>query len=954
MNPLPLTIGSPLSCPSVRIPGLSCHVRAPFIAFLATAIAVISAESTESWVEETFEDFRDGTFLDGGSNLYVSAKGRLQIINRWDFNNDGFPDIVMPAGHGHTEKENTRIYLNRGEDIDGRSRIDIPGNGTRDGVVVDLNRDGFNDLVVANHSDSHFAEVDAWVFWGSPSGFTAGNRTELPAFRATSVTAGDFDGDSWVDLAFACEWKERKGDEAVSLVYWNSPEGFSSDNRLSLKFGDGEVVRKFAAEDLDMDGTDDLVATTATETTISLSSRDALKRPDARIVLDLGGVGVSVGNVNGDGFPDLVVCGNDRVVIIRGSADGFKTDDIEILEVSQPRDVELADVDRDGLDDIVVANFAAKGGATWTDSCVFYARSSGFSQDAMAALPTLGASAVSVGDLNADGFPEIVFSNSRSTNEMDLLSYVYWNRKGAFQFGDHTQLATPGTLGNAIGDVDQDGLPDVMFFSDEGGFRDGPTTSHVYWGDGTRNFSAEQRTGFGTHHIFGHGHADLDDDGQVDLIFCEDNFNSYIDHEQSGLIFYWGNGSGFSGPSNLTLDSAYGGVRIADINRDGYLDILSGGAVFELGDPDTHGFPIFWGSREGFQHQNRTVIPLSAERIRGPLLMDLNRDGWLDIAGHLDKGTVTLWWGGEVGFTAENVTLLDLERPDSLMYLKAADFNKDGWLDLFLPQRGPPEGTEVSSFIYYGSENGYANDRRAEVGTFVPYQNSIADFDRDGWLDIFVTSYGGEVSGNRPSLIYWGSDEGFGVRPRLELPSYGSSGSETLDYDGDGWLDILVANHRRSGSTLDPAPHRHKTESMLYWGGKDGFSSGQRWEVEATGPSGLNLRDVGNSYDRGLYEDYVSSVFDIPEGVRPDRLDFSADTPHGTGVEFQVRMAGKMQDLASVSWIGPDGPGSWYRVSGARLPEGSGTFLQYRARLTTPNGAATPYLERVEISFSNE
>jgi hypothetical protein len=927
-------------------------LRAPLIAFLTATTASLSAESAPSWVEDTFEDFRDGTFLDGGSNLYVSARGRVQIINRWDLNNDGFLDIVMPAGHGHTEKENIRIYLNGGQDISGRSLIEIPGCGTRDGVVLDLNRDGFNDLAVANNSDSHFRDVDAWVYWGSPSGLTADNRTELPAFRATSVTAGDFDGDSWVDLAFACQWKQSADDEAVSLIYWNSPEGFQVDNRLRLNYGDAQVVGRFSSVDLDGDGIDDLIAATSTSTVISLSSRDALRRPDARIVLDVGGLGVCVGNVNGDEFPDLAVCGKGFVAVIRGSSEGFAASEIETLKVSQPRDLELADVNGDGLDDIVVANFATVGGATWTDSYVFYAGSDGFSEGAMEALPTLGATAISAGDLNADGFPELVFSNSRSTNEMNLLSYVYWNRNGKFRFGDHTQLATPGTLGNAIGDVDHDGLPDVMFFSDEGGSRDGPTTSYVYWGDGTRNFSIERRTGFGTHHIFGQGHADLNDDGWVDLIFCEDNFNSYIAHEQSGLIFYWGNDSGFSGPSNLTMESAYGGVRIADINRDGYLDVLSGGAVFDLDDPETRGFPIFWGAPEGFQHQNRTVIPFSIEKIRGPLLMDLNRDGWLDIAGQLETGTVTLWWGGEAGFSSGRVTTLDLERPDPLMYLKAADFNQDGWLDLFLPQRGPPEGTEMSSFIYYGSPGGFANDRRTEIRTYVAYQNSIADLDRDGWLDIFVTSYGGEFSGNRPSLIYWGSEQGFDARPRTELTSYGSSGSETLDYDGDGWLDILVANHRRSGSIYHPAAHQHTMESMLYWGGPDGFSSEQRWEVVAAGPSGLNLRDLGNSYDRGLYEDYVSSVFEIPENARPDRLVFAAETPHDTGVMFQVRTAEKIQDLVSASWDGPDGPGSWYGISGARLPRVTGAFVQYRARLTTPNGAASPYLERVEVTFT--
>jgi hypothetical protein len=98
-----------------------------------------SIVAQSEWCEDSFEDFRDGSFLDAGSNSYVSANGRIQMINRWDFNNDGFLDILLPAGHGHTEKENLFIYLNNGVDIDGRSRIELTGGGSRDGQVADFN-----------------------------------------------------------------------------------------------------------------------------------------------------------------------------------------------------------------------------------------------------------------------------------------------------------------------------------------------------------------------------------------------------------------------------------------------------------------------------------------------------------------------------------------------------------------------------------------------------------------------------------------------------------------------------------------------------------------------------------------------------------------------------------------------------------------------------------------------
>ena len=284
------------------------------------------------------------------------------------------------------------------------------------------------------------------------------------------------------------------------------------------------------------------------------------------------------------------------------------------------------------------------------------------------------------------------------------------------------------------------------------------------------------------------------------------------------------------------------------------------------------------------------------------------------------------------------------------MYIKGADFNEDGWLDLLLPKR-MPHGKINTSFIYYGSAEGFSNTYRIEIEANIPYQNSIADFDRDGWLDVFMASYGTDLMGNRPSVIHWGGKNGFKDRPYTELHTYGASGSESVDYDGDGWIDLFIANHRRAGSIIEPKPHWHTTPSMLYWGGPDGFSDERRLEIEAVGPSGLNLRDAGNSYDRGLYEDYVSSAYEMKKGEKPVSIEWEAETPHGTVVRFQVRSARSGNSLGLAEWTGPDGADSWFTQSGSKIPDMKGRWMQYRARLITPNGGPTPYLTSVIVAF---
>jgi hypothetical protein len=921
------------------------------IIFLSNGV-IIHAQS--EWREDSFEDFRDGSFLDAGSNSYVSAKGRVQMITRWDFNNDGFLDILLPTGHGHTEKENLFIYLNNGVDIDGRSRIELTGGGSRDGKVADFNKDGYNDIVIANAADSHFNRVNSWIWYGSEEGFSVDNRVKLPAYRGNSIVLGDFNNDDWIDLAIACQWQagtvvEPEG-PTMSFIYWNSPQGFREDNRLPLIF-DGRGANVFFVSDLDSDGIHDLAALAAGKLVLLYSSKGGIENPKNRIFVPIAGTAMSTGDVNGDKFIDIVVCSGNEVVLIPGHKNGYGLEKAVRLQVSSPRDVTIADVDQNGYDDIIVANHATSEGATWINSYVFLFNSEDLSNPRILELPTMGATGVAAADLNGDKYPEIVFSNQRVTNHLSISSYIYWNDAGHLYFGNHTQLPTRGPLGTSIGDINNDNLPDVLFFNEEGGFRDGPATTYVLWGDGTRDFTKERSTKFSTNHIFGQGHADLDDDGNVDLIFSHERFVHRIPHEQSGLSIRWGSSEGFTNSSRLTMITAYGGTRIADINKDGYLDILAGGACIDQYDPEIFGIPIFWGSASGYSTSNRSIIHHYKEKgLRGPLLMDLNNDGWLDIAGQAEDGKIKIWWGESGGFSDDRFQEIDLGRPDHLMYLKGADFNRDGWLDLLLPKRRP-HGKVNTSFIYFGSKIGFLNKNRIEIEADMPYQNSIADFDKNGWLDILMTSYGTDLSGNRPSVIHWGNKNGFFEKPHTELNTYGASGSESVDYDGDGWIDLFVANHRKAGSIIESNPHLHTTSSMLYWGSPNGYSDDNRWEVEGIGPSGLNLRDAGNSHDRGLYEDYISSSYKLKKHEKPVSISWEAETPLGTSVKFQIRSSDSESKLTTANWIGPDGNNTWFTSKDSKIRNVNKRWIQYRARLTTPNGGPTPYLTSVVIAF---
>ena len=63
-----------------------------------------------AWIHKGFEQFSRGSFDNGGDGLYVNTKGVIEMVHRFDVNNDGYVDIVLPNSHGYSERGTTWIY----------------------------------------------------------------------------------------------------------------------------------------------------------------------------------------------------------------------------------------------------------------------------------------------------------------------------------------------------------------------------------------------------------------------------------------------------------------------------------------------------------------------------------------------------------------------------------------------------------------------------------------------------------------------------------------------------------------------------------------------------------------------------------------------------------------------------------------------------------------------------
>src|SRR3954463_5208428 len=98
------------------------------------------------------EAFNEGRFDDGGSNLYVNARGEIERIHRTDLNGDGWPDVVVPNTHGYLERGPTRIFTAEGAPGHGSrwSHVDLPHDSGWVSRIADVDGDGFPDLIVIN------------------------------------------------------------------------------------------------------------------------------------------------------------------------------------------------------------------------------------------------------------------------------------------------------------------------------------------------------------------------------------------------------------------------------------------------------------------------------------------------------------------------------------------------------------------------------------------------------------------------------------------------------------------------------------------------------------------------------------------------------------------------------------------------------------------------------------
>ena len=497
-------------------------------------------------------------------------------------------------------------------------------------------------------------------------------------------------------------------------------------------------------------------------------------------------------------------------------------------------------------------------------------------------------------------------------------------------------------MGNTAGDIDGDGLAEVIFNNTMSGHLGG-IHNYIYTGNKDFKYGINRRIEFPTDGGGPCAVADLDLDGHPEVTFIDSIITK--DGLKSGLKIYQG---GADGPSPersefLVTNDILQGVCVADFNRDGYLDFLiTCQAYDETPESLAKSAAIFYGSKDGFSTSRFKPIPAIA--IAGSVA-DVNKDGYLDLVFFDNRGYILIYLGQNDGYCEDRTLKIPchrLENTGTHGAVNFADLNNDGWLEIIAATMGHYNRLEDTMHIFYGSSNGY-NPKNSQyyLGSYSPIQSAIADFNNDGNLDILLTAYSSATARVLPAQLFWGNGKMIDFDNPVNLPAYGSGGALQADLNQDGWIDIFLVNHRNDIG--------HQVDSLIYWNSPDGFSMDKKTGLPGLGPHGTVSRNFGNAYTREPQESYISPAFDIGD-QSVEQIYWKAEVPPPSKLKFQLRSAAAEDGLKQAEWIGPAGKNTYFEKPGQKVKLlNQHRWLQYRAIFVSPYGCRSPKLREVRL-----
>jgi Bacterial Ig-like domain (group 3)/FG-GAP-like repeat len=537
--------------------------------------------------------------------------------------------------------------------------------------------------------------------------------------------------------------------------------------------------------DFNMDGKLDIVASNANGVISFLAGKGqgGFAAPVTILNVAPGAAQIAVGDFNFDGKLDVLYLPlpGRKVYLLRGNGDGtFQAatgfaDGTASSALSVNDKLAVADVNGDGKPDVIVDTTNGINVLLNNGSGVLGAAI----HTAIAAFPT--APFFTTGDFNNDGRLDIAIGDYQGD-----LQVLRGQGNGAFALlspvpGDPFNLTS--YIQCAAADLDGDGNVDLVFAEAGNNFPDnvgaGGFNIALGHGDGTFTFIAAS-VQYSSYMVGGIALADLNKDGKTDILSLNTNANS--------VQVFTNDGAGhFPSSTNYAVDRSPSTLTIGDFNGDGRPDVAAGESngismLLNLGDSILRA-PI---TEDGGQFGDATIATeLNGDKIAD--IVELSRTQPF----HIPFGQVNAFLGNRTARFGFATIMSGLFPPPPFFpsYLAVADFNGDGFNDVCAVSADKLE------IEFYTPAAGFS-DSSAQI-TLPSLPNSLVagNFKADSKGDVAFTD-------GLSLYVMLGLGNGAFAAPSVYAVGSNPVSVTARDLNADGKTDLIVVNQDSSNVSI--------------------------------------------------------------------------------------------------------------------------------------------------------
>jgi hypothetical protein len=664
-----------------------------------------------------------------------------------DINNDGVLDVLT------LQRGLFTLWLGNGDSSFREQQSFHSGFNERlfsSFAIEDVNADNILDLVGIDTSGVNIAVRigNGNGSFQAPRHYAAGNVNKV-------MCLSDVNGDDKLDVLVS-----NIDSSSISVLFGNGEGSFQESQHFYSCSSACEYQREFG--DVNGDGIVDAVHGNWLRGyfEVELGNEDGSFREHQSVRIGLETYLPRLGDLNGDGTLDAAVPYWDGVAILLNQGDGtfHKHHHVGTGDDHTQR-VSLSDVSGDGSLDLL------SSGRFSDFVSVAINEGDGSFQNPQKLVFGSGYSLAHSGDVNGDGFVDVVVNHSRRT-----IATVLGNGDGTFQIP--MSLETGDDIASmALNDVNRDGTLDIL------GTNPNSNSIFVLTSNGNGDFDELQNYPAGDHPT-SISLGDVNGDGNLDGVV------SSSENDSISVLLGNENGSFQELLPALTAD-APDSLSLGDLNGDNQLDgvfIESDNISVTLGNGD--------GSFQEQQHYTAGSSPVVL------LLDDVNGDGHLDTiaVNHRSDDVSVLLGNGDGSFQTQR--RFDVgNNPGSA---RLGDLNKDDKLDIVVTNY---HGSNISVLLGNG-DGSFQTQRQLDAGHY-PESLSLGDVNGDSTVDVVIAN--GWVQSDGISLLLGNGDGSFQDRQSFTENTFSRIQYDlTLllgDINGDGRLDVVTS--KSGGSTVN-------------------------------------------------------------------------------------------------------------------------------------------------------